>query len=379
MDSTFPALRLHPDQQELTPTQEAEARRFAAERIQAQLSTRPADEQQAEVWLRQAYTVAGLAPPQRIHWLDGPYRLNDVLGAHGYGSNVEDKGSSASIWASVKDSSRVSVWDRLKVSFRAGIRDRFKDSIRDRVWASLRTNIRDPIRASAIAHVGARIWSSFDYRVGFYGPWDIVSAYEQASWLAFPHFFAVYLTSNEFQALARFNELVSGYWLGREVALVVRRPKVLSLDEAGRLHSATGTCIAFLPDGWSRYAWHGVSVPEKVILAPETLTREDFMREWNIEVRRVIQERMGTEQFIAKMGGGIIDSGPRGALYEVVMPPPPESWMPWDRVARYVQLQDASTERLYFLRVPPTIQTAAEAVAWSFQIAVEDYGPAQET
>ena len=50
-----------------------------------------------------------------------------------------------------------------------------------------------------------------------------------------------------------------------------------------------------------------------------------------------------------------------------------------ERVARYVQVQDASTARQYFLRVPPTIQTAAEAVAWSFQLAVEEYDPAQET
>ena len=69
-----------------------------------------------------------------------------------------------------------------------------------------------------------------------------------------------------------------------------------------------------------------------------------------------------------------MDSGPRGTLYEVRLPADDP-----ERVARYVQVQDASTERQYFLRVPPTIQTAAEAVAWTFQIAVEDYHPAQET
>jgi hypothetical protein len=47
------------------------------------------------------------------------------------------------------------------------------------------------------------------------------------------------------------------------------------------------------PDGWGFYAWHGVVVPEKVILAPETLTREDFLNEQNVAVRRVIQERIG--------------------------------------------------------------------------------------
>ena len=41
-------------------------------------------------------------------------------------------------------------------------------------------------------------------------------------------------------------------------------------------------------------------------------------------------------------------------------------------------MQDAPTGRRYFLRVPPTIQTADDAVAWSFQKSVESYAPALE-
>jgi hypothetical protein len=107
-------------------------------------------------------------------------------------------------------------------------------------------------------------------------------------------------------------------------------------------------------------------------LSPETLTREDFLNERNIEVRRLIQERMG-QRFVWELDGTFIDGGPRGVLYEVLLPGDPE------QVARYVQVQDASTERQFFLRVPPTIQTAEEAVAWSFGLSVEDYRPAQET
>lgn len=354
-----PALRLQPGQEALTPVQEAEARRFAQACIQNQLSTDPVDEQEAEAWLRQAYAVAGLPPPQRIRWLDGP-RQRDALLYPPY----------------LEGSARASVWDRLKGSSRTRMRDHLQGSIRGRVWASLRATVRDPIRASVWDRVGSTIGHSI-WGLNCANGWDTVSAYEQASWLAFARFFAVYLTPNEFQALARFNELVSDYWLGNGAALLVRRPRVLALDAAGRLHSATGRCIEYR-DGGGGYAWHGVVVPKKVILAPEALTREDFLNELNAEVRRVIQERMG-EQFLAKVGGVLIDSGPRGALYEVALPPPPEPWMRWERVARYVQVQDASTPRQYFLRVPPTIQTAAEAVAWSFGLSVEDYGPAQET
>jgi hypothetical protein len=54
------ALQLHPEQQALTPAQEAAVARFAAERIQAQLATSPIDESAAEALLTHAYEVAGL-------------------------------------------------------------------------------------------------------------------------------------------------------------------------------------------------------------------------------------------------------------------------------------------------------------------------------
>ena len=52
-------LTLRPGQQELTPEQMAEARDFAAARIEAQLSTAPVDERAAETLLRRAYAATG--------------------------------------------------------------------------------------------------------------------------------------------------------------------------------------------------------------------------------------------------------------------------------------------------------------------------------
>ena len=175
-------------------------------------------------------------------------------------------------------------------------------------------------------------------------------------------------------AFARLNQLVSGYWLtwgeaGK--AILVRRPRVLLRDAEGRLHSATGKAIEY-HDGWGFWAWHGVRVPEEVILYPDDLIGQDWRQAKNAEVRRVMQERMGS-RFVSELGGVVIDSNPRGTLYEVALPNDPEP------VARYVQVQDGSTQRQYFLRVPPTIQSAAEAVAWSFGLPGKEYSPAQET
>jgi hypothetical protein len=388
-----PHLRIQPGQKALTPEQEAEARRFAEACIQAHLSTEPVDEPEAEALLRQAYAVVGLVPPQHIYWLDGPLQLVAVRSPVHVDASVREsvKNVAKSVWESVKNVpenveniARAKMWDTLNPSEW----DSVVGVVRDRVWVprgennvrkSVENIVGDSVNASVCTRVGARVCARVIDRkptpIKASGAWafvcECVGAYYDASWLACAQFFDCYLAPNALHALAHFNVQVSGYWLGKNTAVLVRRPARLSRDRQGRLHSATGKCIEY-PDGWGFYAWHGVQVPERVILDPDRLTREDFHTESNVEVRRVIQERMGS-RFVAELGGVVLDRGPRGTLYEVALPDDPE------RVARYVQVQDASTPRQYVLRVPPTIQTAAEAVAWSFQVGVEDYHPTQET
>jgi hypothetical protein len=296
--------------------------------------------------------VAGLAPPQCIQWLDGPLQLDALLADHRFGPDVGDR----VVYGVVRD--RV----------RAGVRE----SLWERAWDGVGALVAD-----RVGNLGQSIESWLSGGVAPETTWYSVRAYEDACLLAVAHFFATYLAQSEVDALVHFTTLVSGYRLGRETALVVRRPTLLCLDTAGDLHCATGRCVTYADD-WGCYAWHGILVPEQVILAPETLARDDFVHAKNVEVRRVIQERMG-EQLITRLGGVVLDSGPRGTLYEVCLPEVDPEEDELEEVVRYVQVQDASTSRQYFLRVPLTIQTAAEAVSWSFGLSVEEYHPAQET
>jgi hypothetical protein len=107
--------------------------------------------------------------------------------------------------------------------------------------------------------------------------------------------------------LARFNELVSGYRLGRHEAWLVRKPVCLARDEHGSLHAEDGMCLRYR-DGWGFYAWHGQRVSEQFILRPETLTLEDWLRarayRGGVEAeRRAIQERIGHRRFSEMVGG----------------------------------------------------------------------------
>src|SRR5579859_1740556 len=127
----FPAarLKLWKGQQELTPEQEAEARRFALERIKTHLATEPVDEQEAEAWLRQAYQVAGLAPPTRIHWLDGPLQLVDTLAtANGWGS--AEASVEANVWGSAEASVEANGWGSAEASVKTSVKTSVQASVK---------------------------------------------------------------------------------------------------------------------------------------------------------------------------------------------------------------------------------------------------------
>jgi hypothetical protein len=394
---TDKALRLRLGQQELTATQQRAARRFVEERIQAHLATTAVDEPAAEALLAQAYTAAGLDSPYHFHWLDGPLELVAVLARDDSWHDVAERYRERvphCVWddsAIEGDEIRllgtvgaVSVDDRIRRVAR-DVEERLKatlgiqfvrhvwNSVGWRLW-DVRVPVGEGIWRAAAEEVGrpltpwfrSSVWGALSYSL-----WHAISAYDQADDMADMLFFDAYYAQNEARALAQFSECVSGYWCGKTVALLVRRPTLLAFDEEGRLHNAAGPCVKF-PDGWKIYAWHGVCVPERVIAAPDELNRNDFFDAENVEARRIIQERMGA-RFVEEIGGRFIHGGAQGVLYEVELPEDPE------HVARYVQVLDPSTNREYYLRVPPDIQTADEALAWTFGLESREYRPAQES
>ena len=46
---------------------------------------------------------------------------------------------------------------------------------------------------------------------------------------------------------------------------------------------------------------------------------------------------------------------------------------------RLVKVRDSTTKRFYLLRVPQTVWTCKQAVAWTFGMEEDDYIPIKET
>lgn len=177
------------------------------------------------------------------------------------------------------------------------------------------------------------------------------------------------------------------------------RPLALHLDPEGRPHAEDGPAIAW-PDGFVVHALHGIAVPASVVMEPETIILQSIDAEPNLEVRRVLIERFGIDRLISEGKAKLVHVDDTGRLWRRPggpLPPrpvrtstwaAPESTRSWlrrlDAWVAVVEVENATTEpdgtrKRYFLRVPPTMETAREAVAWTFGMDGESYRPDQET
>ena len=152
-------------------------------------------------------------------------------------------------------------------------------------------------------------------------------------------------------------------------------PSVVNVDENNRLHSATGPAFVWLKDVRDFY-WHGVHVEPYVVETPERITVADIEAEPNAEVRRTKIERFGQARYLVASGAQEIHRDDFGTLYR--------KEIPGDEPLVMVKVVNATPEpdgsfKNYFLRVPPGMQTAREAVAWTFGKAPDEYGPEKES
>ena len=162
-----------------------------------------------------------------------------------------------------------------------------------------------------------------------------------------------------------------GYWVEWEDTLYLVPTPLVLIDDRNRFHSLDKPAIRW-KGGKELYFVHDVSVDEKIVKYPEKLTKNDWLDQDNLEVKRIIQEQMG-ERFVEEIGSKVIHEGTRGKLVEIELPNDP------DKVARYAHVKDSSTDRWYYIRVAPSCKTIDEAVAWTFELTSEEYQPFVET
>ncbi|CAN5551758.1 hypothetical protein BH10CYA1_BH10CYA1_25110 [soil metagenome] len=166
---------------------------------------------------------------------------------------------------------------------------------------------------------------------------------------------------------------VHAYKCFDQLCVLSDRPIELHVDPASRLHNSDGATVRYkgIPD---IYSWHGARVPSMAIMEEPTINRIDY--ESNIAVRRVLIERYGVQNYLLDSGAEIRHHDECGTLYVTELRD--------DESIVMVHVTNSTPEpdgefRNYFLRVPPNMMTAREAVAWTFGITGEEYGPQIES
>ncbi len=211
--------------------------------------------------------------------------------------------------------------------------------------------------------------------------WDSVYGQHDAGWLAFYKFFADECgLTKQTQKLRGLWELAqsAGWALPyQNICFVSERHNILRRDEQGRLHCDNAAALEY-PDGWKLYYWHGVKVPERIILNPETITADEIANEENAEVRRCMLERFGRENFLGLPSCKKVHSDDWGDLYrnDEIRDRNGDPYC-FVKVVNSTPEPDG-TFKDYILRVHPRCKTAFEAVQSTFP-RIERFAPAVET
>ncbi len=123
-----------------------------------------------------------------------------------------------------------------------------------------------------------------------------------------------------------------------------------------------GTGISSLPPGLRAAAlrWRGVRVNERIAFHPGQLTAREALEEKNVELRRVIIERMGYLRFARETHARTLDEDqdPGGTRQLLLID------LQEDEPLVGLSCHCPSTGRQYFLRVPPAMKTCHQAAAW---------------
>jgi hypothetical protein len=203
---------------------------------------------------------------------------------------------------------RASLGPRLRQQLRSQLRDRLRERVVRTVWGLIATDLQ------------ARTWPRLKARLEEQRPgswrwqrrWAVVRDLyrlipvqdalngplgDRASldWLALYDFLARGCGLAESAAASGLMEVARScgwWWPHRSAVVLCERPLRLLRDHAGRLHGEGGPAVVY-PDGWSVWAWHGVSVPRRVIEQPQALAPAEVLAEPDPEVRQVMIEMAG--------------------------------------------------------------------------------------
>ena len=365
----------------LTEPQKASFDEWADRWIEVGLRTGNADRPKFEAAVRECYRFAGLEPPKVIVWTMSPLVVSMA-------------GPIASL---VIELSRRAKRGGDKINVRGAVRGAVDGAVDGAVRDAVGGAVREVLRNAWKNVIGGQFWVGGSY---WWGP-AFTSYFRDVCGLELEG--DLWDRGRAYEATA---EAACWWYPHKDFVLVSERPTVIHRELADparprgwgshRLHCGDGPAVGFR-DGWGVWAWRGVRVTQQIIEHPETLTVEQISAEQNAEVRRVMVERMGWDNFCAVAKMKLIHLDELHSNFPDI--PVSESVEPGqrlvtsyragteraellesaelrdfeDRPLRFVRLSDPSTGRKYTLRVLHDHTRCYEAVGWTFGLSETDY------
>ena len=163
-----------------------------------------------------------------------------------------------------------------------------------------------------------------------------------------------------------------------DTCFVSEKPVSLSLDDRGRLHNLTGPACKW-SDGYAIYSINGIRLNDDnsfIVTDPSRINPDTILAESNAEVRRVMMNIYGQDNFIKNGKSILIHQDEWGKLWKKEVPD--------DEPVVMVEVLNSTPEpdgefKTYFIRVKPDVTTAHEAVASTFKRTSENYRPIAQT
>lgn len=188
----------------------------------------------------------------------------------------------------------------------------------------------------------------------------------EAHWLSFYEFFLRECKLECCKKIEKFIECakVSGWWLPfDECCFCVERPTRLFQDENGNLHNENGPAIEYSDGAGVYYFINGINVPSEIVLTPaEKLDPMLVVKETNVDIRRIIIDKIGIKRIEQKLGSTIIDKG--------VDDNGKPAWLvnidlKDGKIRPYFKFEYASLPGMFGLEsIPPNIKTVEKAKRW---------------
>ena len=231
--------------------------------------------------------------------------------------------------------------------------------------ANLRANLYENLGDMKLEYIYTSMWGSLD-----------------SHWIAyylFPHLFLREMHTKEQMKLLEgwMNLAKNAFWIYpyEGMCFICDRPEEYNFDEQWRLHNPNNMAVRF-SDGYGLYAIHGVMLPTWIFEHPDKLTIEAIGAEKNVEIRRVMIERYGQAKYLLDQGAKLIHSDGYGDLYSINLLE--DESLVMVKVINSTPESDGSYKD-YFVRVPPDMMTAEQAVAWLGELEVGKFEYVQQS